>query len=115
MKLKAKHDNLIESILNDPTFVIRCNGKILRKGKEIGYTKQGEAIKRNKAYMYLKYRGAEIKIHRIVYRKFYGKLDKFKVVHHLDGNGLNNGFLNLKLVSQSENCYFRYYPELARE
>lgn len=113
MKIKAKHDKLIDELISDETYTISDDGTISRNGEELGYTKKGELRNRGKAYRYISYKGAQIKVHRIIYRKFKGVLNKLKVVHHIDGDGLNNNVNNLQLTDQSSNNYFRYYPFMA--
>ena len=43
------------------------------------------------------------KIHRLVYSAFIGKLDKNKVIDHIDNNRLNNHYTNLRQITASEN------------
>jgi len=45
------------------------------------------------------------KLHRIIIEKKIGRpLAASEVVHHIDGNGLNNNLSNLKLMSKSEHA-----------
>jgi len=107
MKLKAKHDDLISQFLRDTRYQVNPDGTILRKNKVLGFTKATELKLRNKQYKYIKYKGYELKVHRIIYTAFHGPLCPDKVVHHIDGNGLNNDVGNLSLETQSVNCYYR--------
>ena len=107
-KLKAIHDDLIEAFINDERYTILGSGYVRRNGKFIGYTKATELKLRNKQYVYIKYQGCELKLHRIIYRKFIGNIHPKKVVHHIDGDGTNNNVGNLQLVTQAENVHFKY-------
>lgn len=42
--------------------------------------------------------------HRIVWEKYYGKIPKGYVIHHIDGNKLNNKIENLQLMLLSEHA-----------
>jgi hypothetical protein len=104
LKLIAVNDWLIEQFINDPNYTIDRSGVIYnQKGKILGFVKEGEAKARGKKYIYIKYKGKELKAHRIVYRKFNGNLDRELVVHHRDANGLNNNCDNLELTTQEIN------------
>lgn len=105
--MTAKHDHLIEEIVNDSRYYVFESGRIFKGAKEVGFTKKTEKKLRKKNYRYIKYKGVEIKIHRIIYRLYNGKLDRDMVVHHIDGNGLNNDYRNLELVTPSLNNYFK--------
>jgi Na+-translocating ferredoxin:NAD+ oxidoreductase RnfG subunit len=107
MAIKAKHNHLIDQLLEDPRYCILQYGIILKGKKPVGFSRKGELAKRGKAYRYLRYKGVDLKIHRIIYRKFAGKLLKTKVIHHKDNNGLNNHINNLAQVTQSENMFFK--------
>lgn len=41
--------------------------------------------------------------HRVIWKLFYGSVDKNLVIDHIDGNPLNNNIANLRLVTLSEN------------
>lgn len=43
-----------------------------------------------------KYRGKYL--HRLIYEKNYGKIPKGYIIHHKDGNKLNNCIMNLELI-----------------
>lgn len=107
--MKAKLNKLIKQFIEDDRYLIRPDGTIFntKKGKTVGFKKKTELKMRNKQYMYVKYKGKEIKVHRIVYAKFIGDLEHGLVVHHIDSDGLNNAVDNLEQVSQELNSSFR--------
>jgi hypothetical protein len=107
----ARNDHLIEELLQDPNYRITETGHVWRQHGNV-WVQTGKAKKRQgggeKQYYHLKYKGQNLSIHRIVYRKFHGPLNPRRVVNHLDGNGLNNHPSNLELVSQTENMHHRF-------
>lgn len=107
-KIEAKHNKLIKNLILDASYTILESGVITRKGKTLGFTKVTERKLRNKQYKYLRYKGKDLKIHRIVYCKFIGELKAGYVIHHKDDNSLNNNINNLEQVSQELNIYYRY-------
>lgn len=107
--IKSKHDQLIEQFIHDDRYIIYGNGQITRKGKLIGYVKKTEKKLRGKQYRYVKYQGVELKIHRIIYRRYVGKLDSDTVVHHIDADSLNNDYRNLELITQELNNFATHY------
>lgn len=108
MQIRSKLNRLIWQFLNDPNYAITHTGRVfnVNTGRELGYTKASEASKRRKGYLYINYRGHEIKLHRIIYRAFHGPLKQGYVVHHVDGNGLNNHVANLVQTSQRINSNY---------
>lgn len=109
-KLKAVNDDLIYEFIQSGKYEILPCGTIKNsRGKAIGFTKKTEATLRNKQYRYVKYQGFELKVHRIVFAKYGSeKLQKDLIIHHVDNNPLNNAFENLRMVTQQDNCYYRY-------
>jgi hypothetical protein len=60
----------------------------------------------NKFYLRVQIKGKNTGAHRLLAKAFLG-LDienRTKIIDHLDGNGLNNSFENLRIVSFRDNC-----------
>lgn len=109
--MKAVHNKLIYQIINDPNYKILESGEIFNlKGDQLGYTIKSELDLRLKQYRYIKYKGKAIKIHRIIYAKFLGDLKPGKIIHHKDGDGLNNHVSNLEQCSQKMNMFYKFAP-----
>lgn len=66
-----------------------------RSGKPVGY-------KHSTGYMHIKIYNKQIKVHRLVWKLFYGVWPT-KELDHIDGNKSNNCIFNLREVSRSEN------------
>jgi len=104
--MKSYHDDLIrEYLLLDDVFIDFLGGGIYRKRGRCDFVKWHK--KRGKPYRYVKYRGVCLKAHRVIYQAFYGTLRCDCVIHHIDGDGLNNSITNLQMVKQETNCKFR--------
>jgi hypothetical protein len=58
---------------------------------------------RNKAYFRVGINGRKYHIHRIVYALTHGVDPSGKSLDHIDGDGLNNNPINLRLATQAEN------------
>ena len=53
--------------------------------------------------------GKQIREHRYVMEKHLGrKLDSSEIVHHINGDGLNNDICNLEIMSRSEHMKHHY-------
>lgn len=104
MAIKAKNDYLIVKLLEDTRYEVLKTGVILSKGVEVGFTRDSEASKRGKRYRYVRYRGSDLKVNRVVYAKFGDEpLNPKKVIHHEDDDSLNNNATNLKQITQWAN------------
>lgn len=105
---KANHENeiLIFEFISNPKFRIHRSGVIERK---VGRSwKPTGTVDKSRGYRIIKYKGTNLKAHRIVYAKFAGLLQAEMVVNHIDGNKTNNSFENLELVSESANRIHAY-------
>ena len=100
--MTSHHDNLIREYLAlDDVFIDFIGGAIYRKRGRCDFVLWHK--KRNKPYRYVKYKGVRLKAHRIIYQAAYGNLRCDCVIHHIDGDGLNNCILNLQMVKQTTN------------
>ena len=68
-------------------------------------TKWGNAKVDNHGYYQItsaKYGKNGERLHRVIFEDFYGEIPKGYVIHHKDGDKLNNCIMNLQLLSDSE-------------
>lgn len=62
----------------------------------------GRSGSRKVKYQEIRVSGRKIKMHRLIVEKHIGrKLDSKEVVHHKDGNGMNNNIENLQVFSSN--------------
>lgn len=109
-KIEAKYNWLIKEFINNSNYIIKEDGTVYnKKNKKLGYTFKSESKLRNKSYVYIKYKGKKLKLHRIIFAKFKGTLRQSYVIHHKDGNSLNNAVDNLEQVCQKTNVYHRFH------
>lgn len=114
----ARNDKLIEQLLRDPDYRIYENGEvwslIQRTGKRsiCGNWRQLKIHRHEKNanhfYHNIRYKRKYLALHRVIFRKFKGKLNPNKVINHIDGNSENNHVDNLELITQSENSRHSY-------
>jgi hypothetical protein len=71
---------------------VRIKGGRISKGFFIG----------TEGYAYIYLNGKLQKAHRYLWEKENGKIPEGHIIHHIDGNKLNNNLSNLKLMSRSE-------------
>jgi hypothetical protein len=102
----CKNDYLIDQIINDPKYKICRNGKIFKK--ESGKWKLLNLKPEDDGYTRIKYQYKNLPYHRVVYRKFNGKLDPLKSVNHKDGDRQNNSAKNLELITHAKNQEHKY-------
>lgn len=103
----GSHDGLIEQIINDPLYDIRDDGTIWtlknESGKQILTTWRQCDKYDHKNYKLVKYNGKNLKVHRVIYRKFKGQLNANLEINHIDGKHDNNKPDNLELVTGQQN------------
>lgn len=55
-----------------------------------------------KGYMRIWNNGKSVKYHRYIWEQIYGKIPEGYIVHHIDGDKLNNNIQNLRIMTSSE-------------
>lgn len=112
--VRAKYDALIDVLIADPNYDVREDGtiwtRVQRNGRP-GETWRNAGRTDKEGYRELHYKQARLKIHRVVYRKFKGALDPYKVVDHRDRCPGNNRPDNLGHVTVKSNNQYRYRRE----
>lgn len=117
--LYASRDKYIEELINDPDYEVRENGEIWTliqlTGKRSVCGNWRKLIarlnyrgKKQSPCLEIRYKYHHLFLHRIMYRKFNGKLDPMKVINHIDGDPTNNHPSNLELVTQQANSIHAY-------
>lgn len=97
--LKSLNDLVIEEIIQNTDYNITELG-VFKNGKKLGrLDKEG--------YREIYYKGKRLKEHRIIYRKFNGKLAEDLVIEHKDGNPEENKPDNLMLTTQKKNIEYK--------
>lgn len=51
---------------------------------------------------------AGVLIHRAIYEAYYGEIPKGYIIHHKDGNKLNNSIENLECLTRAEHASLHY-------
>lgn len=88
-----------------PSGLVRTSGVfngLYNKGKigACGY----KAENNGRLFWRVKFKNKSVQVHRIIWELTYGKIPKYGVIDHIDGNALNNLVSNLKLTTQGDNC-----------
>ncbi len=111
-KFEAKYDGLIEQLLEDPRYEVREDGSIWTtvppkgSGKLPTLRRMSTRVKPD-GYHFIKYQRHPLAVHRIVYRRFAGRLCRFWPVNHKDHDPGNNAFSNLENITHSRNLRHR--------
>lgn len=111
-KLKAKNDHLIAQLIADELYDVRQDGTVwTRKSLRGQVSRDGSWRKAGRldkeGYTEIAYRGARLKLHRIIFAKFNGQLQEDLVVDHIDTDTSNNRPDNLLLCTQKRNSWYR--------
>lgn len=98
----------IEKIINDDLYCINSDGSIFAKRLKCGWAKKHYPLRKvdfqkKDGRCYVNYKNKRLLAHRVIYRKFKGKLKSGLVINHIDGNPSNNNIKNLEQVSYSTN------------
>lgn len=111
-QLIASNDDLITEFINSDNYIIQRDGTILTKittnGKGIMDTWRELYIYHRDGYKFVGYKSKRLSVHRIMYAKFNGPLEKDLMINHIDGNHSNNVPENLELVTQKVNNIHRF-------
>lgn len=83
---------------------LRIKGGRISKGIFIG--KDG--------YAHIYINNKVIPAHRYIWEKEFGKIPAGKILHHIDGNKLNNNLYNLKLLDRSEHTKLHWKQKQLR-
>ena len=102
------NDKYIELFLQDPNYYIGVDWKIYTNrppsgpiGKRL-YPWRNIVRINEWGYEFFTYNGKYLRVHRTIYRFYYGHIDE-RTINHIDGNKLNNNPLNLELITIQEN------------
>lgn len=116
-QLIATNDVHIERLLEDPLYDVRIDGSIWTRRMVTGHIcdvwrECAIQINKNRGYKEFTFGTKHIRhvlqVHRIMYRKFKGPLERDLVINHIDEDPLNNSPENLELVTQSQNLEHRF-------
>jgi len=99
--IRDKYDVKKTTVLNGFYNCNKCAVK--RRNKSRAYPVGAKTIKRADGYIRIKTERGWVREHVYIVEQYLGReLDDFEVVHHCDGNKLNNDIDNLELMSAYE-------------
>lgn len=108
-KGNAKKNSVSKTGKNNPMF-----GKIPHNYKGGSFNLKSGS--RNVVYKTVFSGGKQVPEHRVIMERFIGrKLTKDEVVHHIDGNGLNNSLSNLTIMLKSNHSKLHFSKLLKNE
>lgn len=109
---RLKNDKLIFEMIADPNYRIHEDGKIetlVQLNGKVGTTwREAGGSQTPDGYRVIRFRGVGLRIHRIIWAKFYGILGSKLVINHKDGVKFNNAFSNLEMITEAENQIHAY-------
>ena len=105
--------NLIEEFIHSSLYNIKPNGEIWTLRTKNGVISKDKEWRKmgtmnNSGYLVAKFKNRPLLLHRIVFRKFGGRLDGSLVINHINGDKLDNKIENLEQVSHQENMLHSY-------
>ncbi|MBV03337.1 MAG: hypothetical protein CML45_02985 [Rhodobacteraceae bacterium] len=100
----------MDIVLNDTTLRVWRNGDVFRKLKRDGCWREvANTPNHSKGYNMFGCGGKRYTRHRIMGYCYLGLdlNDKTQLIDHIDGDKLNNDVMNLRIVTNQENCFNR--------
>jgi hypothetical protein len=105
-------DRIIEAVVNDPNYDIRPDGtvwsNVYRGNKNPNRWYQLKHTTVNNAGVVVSVRGYQVRLNRLVYRKYVGLLTPGMVIDHIDGDVMNNRPDNLQELTTADNIRKAY-------